>query len=120
MKVELECIAMAGNQYVLTLQGGAPAFPRGELRPGEPPADAMRRIVKEATGTDAPKLEVVELRAGKQDALQIVFRALLVGEPQGEHKRVARMELPERVGTFTGREVEEMLKTGLNYKLTRV
>ena len=114
MRVDLVCVTMAGNQYVL--YGGA--FPQGELRDGEPPADAARRLVKEATGTDAPKLELVDLRA-RPGALVLVFRGLLTSEPQGDAQRVDRMALPESVGALTGREVEEMLKTSLAYKLTR-
>lgn len=114
MKVQLVCIAMWGNQYVL--YGGA--FPEGELRPGEQPAEAMRRLVKDTTGTDAPKLEVVDMHA-TPDALLLVLRALLTSEPRGAFETRARMELPARVGRFSAKEVEDLLKTGLNYKLTR-
>lgn len=105
---------MAGSQYVL--YGGA--FPQGDLGDGEAPADAARRVVKAATGTDAPKLELVDLRA-RPGALLLVFRGLLTSEPQGQPQRVDRMALPESVGLLKGREVEEMLKTSLAYKLTR-
>lgn len=114
MRVELVCVTMAGNQYVLYEQG----FPHGELRDGEAPAEAARRVVKEWTGTDAPKLELIDLRA-RPGALALVFRALLTSDPQGAFRRVERMGLPERVGALSGRDVEEMLKTSLAYKLTR-
>jgi len=114
VRVELVCITMAGSQYVL-YDG---AFPHGELRDGEPPAEAARRVVKAATGTDAPKLELVDLQA-RPGALFLVFRGLLTSDPQGQPKRVDRMALPESVGVLKGREVEEMLKTSLAYKLTR-
>lgn len=114
VRVELVCITMAGNQYVLYEKG----FPHGELRDGEAPADAARRIVKEWTGTDAPKLELVDLRSAP-GALTLVLRAMLTSEPQGQARRAGRMELPESVGALKGRDVEEMLKTSLNYKLTR-
>jgi predicted NUDIX family NTP pyrophosphohydrolase len=116
--VELDCITMAGNQYALFPREGAPVFPRGELRDGEAPADAARRVVKDWSGTDAPpKLEIVDLRAAP-GKLALVFRAHLTADPVGA-KLVPRMGLPERVGPYTGKDVEEMLKTSLAYKLTR-
>src|SRR5438034_463837 len=104
---------MAGSDYWLAADG---AFPEGELREGEAPAAAARRVVHEATGTDAPKLELVDLRASA-DGLLLVFRALLTAEPPSAGARHKRMELPERAGTLSGRDVEEMLKTSLAYKL---
>ena len=117
--VQLVCIAMAGNEYVLWDRAGAWSFPEGALAEGEAPADAARRLVLEWTGTRAPKLELVDLlaSAGK---LTLVMRAMLTDEPQHAPKRAKRFELPEKVGTLTGKYVEEALKTGLNYKLTRV
>lgn len=112
--MDLVCITMAGSQYVVYEDG----FPAGALREGEAPADAARRVVKERTGTDAPKLELVDLRP-RPGALLLVFRAILTSEPQGAPRRVDRMGLPEKVGALAGRDVEEMLKTSLNYKLTR-
>ena len=114
MRVDLVCVTMAGNQYVAYEDG----FPAGELGEGEAPADAARRLVKARTGTDAPKLELVDLRA-RPGGLTLVFRAMLTSEPQGAARRYERMGLPEKVGALTGREVEEMLKTSLAYKLTR-
>lgn len=118
MRVDLVCVTMAGNQYVHYEAG----FPRGELRDGEAPADAARRVVKEWTGTDAPKLELVDLRA-QPGALLLVFRAMLVSDPEaaahGTPRRADRMGLPEKVGALSGRDVDEMLKTSLAYKLTR-
>lgn len=117
-RVLLACIAMSGNQYVLYERDGALSFPQGELRAGEPVADAMRRIVEEWTGTRAPKLELVDLLNGP-DALTLVYRAMLVEEPQGAARRVNRMELPAKVGALDGKHVEDALKTSLAYKLTR-
>ncbi|HVM46346.1 MAG TPA: hypothetical protein VM582_10465 [Candidatus Thermoplasmatota archaeon] len=116
-RVLLECITMVGNEYVLWDREG-PSFPRGELGEGEPPAEAARRLVAEWTGTKTPKLELVDLLA-QPGALVLVFRAMLVEEPKGVALRAKRMELPERVGSLTGKYVEEALKTSLNYKLTR-
>ena len=118
MRVELVVITMSGSQYVLYDKGG-PAFPSGELADGEAPAAAARRLVKEWTGTEAPKLELADLRA-RPGALLLVFRALLTSEPQGAARKVNRMELPEMVGALGGKDVEEVLKTGLSYKLTRI
>lgn len=118
MRTLLACIAMSGSQYVLYERDGAPSFPHGELREGEPVPDAMRRVVAEWTGTRAPKLELVDL-VSAPGALTLVFRALLTEEPQGAPRRVNRMELPARAGPLEGKYVEEALKTSLAYKLTR-
>ena len=115
--VRLVCIAMAGNEYVLWDRNGL-AFPHGELVDGESPADAARRIVASWSSTQAPKLELVDMVAAPGE-LTLVFRALLTSEPAGVAKRVKRMELPERVGSLTGKYVEDALKTSLSYKLTR-
>lgn len=112
-RVSLHVITMAGSEYALV--GGA--FPSGDLRAGEQPAEGARRIVEETTGTRAPKLELVDLRA-EGDELRLVFRALLTDEPKGA-TRARRMELPEKVGALTGKYVEDALKTSLAYKLTR-
>lgn len=117
MRVELVVITMAGSQYVLYDRGG-PAFPSGELRDGEAPAAAARRLVKEWTGTDAPKLELADLRAAP-GVLHLIFRAILTSDPQGAATRVDRMALPAKVGALDGKDVEDILKTGLSYKLTR-
>lgn len=117
-KVGIVCITMVGSEYALWDREGL-TFPNGELREGEAPADATRRIILEWTGTSAPKLELVDL-LHTSGALTLVLRAMLVEEPKNAARRVKRMELPEKVGPFTGRYVEESLKTGLNYKLTRV
>lgn len=117
-RVDLVVITMEGNQYVLYERDGAPVFPHGELADAEAPADAARRIVQDWTGTRAPKLELVDLRAAP-GALTLLFRAMLVDAPQGDAKRAPRMGLPAQVGALTGADVEEALKTSLNYKLTR-
>src|SRR5438067_517345 len=106
---------MTESDYWLAPGG---AFPSGELREGESPADAARRVVREATGTEAPKLELVDLRT-QGAALLLLFRALLTAPPTAGGSRHKRMELPERVGPLAGRDVEEALKTSLAYKLTR-
>ena len=118
MRVALVVVTMEGNQYVYYERDGRPAFPEGELQEGEAPADAARRVVRAWTGTSQPKLELVDLRAAP-GALTLLFRALLVEPPQGDARRAPRMGLPERVGDLRGSEVEEALKTSLNYKLTR-
>lgn len=118
-RVEMDCVTMAGNAYVLFPRDGGLTFPHGELRDGEAPAAAARRIVKEWTGTDAPKLELVDVLA-EPGTLRFVMRALLVAEPEGPVERRGRMELPERVGRFSGKWVEDALKTSLAYKLTRL
>lgn len=117
-RVHLVCITMAGNEYVLSPREGGLAFPHGDLREGEHPAAGARRIVKEWTGTDLPKLELVDMLA-EGGALTLVMRAMLVSDPQGAHERRKRMELPERVGALTGKWIEDALKTSLSYKLTR-
>lgn len=117
-RVELACITMAGSEYVLYPRGGGLVFPHGPLAEGEHPAAGARRLVKEWTGTDAPKLELVDVLA-EPGLLTFVMRAMLVADPQGSPERRRRMELPERVGTLTGRWVEDALKTSLAYKLTR-
>jgi ADP-ribose pyrophosphatase YjhB (NUDIX family) len=119
VRVELECITMSGSQYALFARDGKPpAFPSGALGDGEHPATAARRLVKEWSGTEAPKLEMVDFVASP-GRLALVFRALLTSEPKGA-TLAPRMGLPERVGALAGKEVEEMLKTSLAYKLTRV
>lgn len=116
-RVLLECIAMAGSEYVLWEREGL-VFPHGELRDGETPAEGARRLVEEWTGTKAPKLELVDLLAAP-GSLTLVFRAILTDEPTGSPKRFPRMGLPERVGALKGAYVDDALKTSLNYKLTR-
>ena len=115
--VRLACITMVGNEYALWDRDGL-TFPHGELKDGEQPADALRRIVEEWTGTKAPKLEMVDVVA-KPGELLLVARAMLVEDPKGAAKRAKRMELPEKLGMLSGKYVEESLKTSLNYKLTR-
>lgn len=116
-RVLLECITMLGSEYVLWDRSGL-AFPHGELKDGESPAEAARRLVLEWTGTKAPKLELADMLAAP-GTLTLVFRAMLTEEPQGAATRAKRMELPEKVGALSGKYVEETLKTSLNYKLTR-
>ena len=116
--VQLVCIAMAGNEYVLWERGGALSFPEASLADGESPADAARRLVLEWSGTRLPKLELVDVLASP-GKLTLVMRAMLIEEPQGVARRAKRFELPEKVGSLTGKYVEDALKTGLNYKLTR-
>lgn len=118
-RVDLLCITMAGAEYVLYPRDGGLVFPHGEVRDGEHPAAAARRVVKEWTSTDSPKLELVDVLA-EPGSLTFVLRALLVSDPQGTHERRKRMELPERVGRLSGKWVEEALKTSLAYKLTRL
>lgn len=115
--VRLACITMAGNEYALWDRNGL-TFPHGDVRDSESPADAARRIVEEWTSTKAPKLELIDMLA-EPGALTLVFRAILTEDPQGVAKRAKRMELPENVGTLSGKYVEDALKTSLNYKLTR-
>ncbi|HWG92404.1 MAG TPA: NUDIX domain-containing protein [Candidatus Thermoplasmatota archaeon] len=123
-------IVMDGTRYALFRphHGGEPVFPHGAFKVGEAPAEAARRLVKEWTGTDNPKLEVVDFLTrdgpGGHKTLEFVFRALLtdapkVGPAASELVHRNRMELPDRVGTLQGRWIEDALKTGLNYKLTR-
>lgn len=118
-RVRLDVVTMAGNEYILYERGGAPQFPNDALREGEHPAAGARRVVKEWTGTDAPKLELVDLRVAAPDELSFLFRAHLTADPAGKPTRAKRMELPAMVGTLKGSEVEEALKTSLSYKLTR-
>lgn len=115
--VRLVCITMVGSEYALWDKDGL-TFPHGEVKDGEQPAEAMRRIVEDWTGTRNPKLEMVDVVA-KPGELLLVARAMLVEEPKGVAKRAKRMELPDKVGALTGKYVEESLKTSLNYKLTR-
>lgn len=115
--VRLVCITMAGSEYALWDRNGI-SFPHGELQDGETPADAVRRILADWTGTKAPKLELADLLS-EPGTLTLVFRAMLTEEPKGVAKRAKRMELPERVGALSGKYVEDALKTSLNYKLTR-
>jgi len=116
-RVLVECVTMVGSEYVLWDKDGL-RFPHGDLRDGEAPGDAARRLVLEWSGTKAPKLEMVDV-LGAPGSLTLVIRAMLVEEPQGVAKRAKRMELPDKVGALTGKYVEEALKTSLNYKLTR-
>ena len=118
-RVHLVCVTMAGNEYVLYPREGGLSFPHGDLRDGEAPAAGARRLVQEWTGTEAPKLELVDLLA-EPGTLTLVMRAMLVSEPKGPVERRKRMELPERVGALSGKWIEDALKTSLNYKLTRV
>ena len=114
-RVEVVCITMVGSDYWLAPSG---AFPAGELRDGESPAVAARRVVHEATATDSPKLELVDMRTDG-GTMRLIFRALLTSDPKEGGARHKRMELPERVGMLSGKDVEEMLRTSLAYKLTR-
>lgn len=115
--VRLVCITMTGNEYALWEREGL-SFPHDEVREGESPADAARRVVQEWTSTKAPKLELVDMLASA-GTLTLVFRAMLTEDPRGVTRRIKRMELPERVGALAGKYVEDALKTSLNYKLTR-
>lgn len=116
--VRVECVTMVGSEYVLFERNGVLSFPHGELKVGEAPGDAARRIVADWTSTKSPKLELVDV-VSSAEGLTLVMRAMLVEEPQGVVKRAKRMELPEKVGALSGKYVEEALKTSLNYKLTR-
>ncbi|MFA5860348.1 MAG: hypothetical protein WDA16_01500 [Candidatus Thermoplasmatota archaeon] len=118
-RVRLDVVTMAGNEYVLYERDGTVQFPHDELRSGEHPAAGARRVVHAWTGTDAPKLELVDLRVVAPDVLSLVFRAHLTAEPTGKPVRAKRMELPVTVGDLKGSDVEEALKTSLSYKLTR-
>lgn len=118
MRVLLDVVTMLGSQFVLYERDGAKVFPAGELRDGEHPAEGARRLVLEWTGTKAPKLELADLRV-KPGELHMIFRAMLTDDPRGKPARANRMELPEKVGALSGKEVEEALKTSLSYKLTR-
>lgn len=119
MRVRLECVTMLGNEYALWRRDGRLLFPHGELRDGEAPADAVRRVVEEWTGTRAPKVELADLLA-HDGGLLLLFRAVLTEDPKGEPpQRFKRMELPEDAGALGGRRVEDALKTSLSYKLTR-
>lgn len=116
-QLRLVCITMAGHEYAL-FDGG---FPEGEPRDGEPIGDAARRLVDEWTGTQLPKLEIVDLLAAP-GRLTFVMRALLITEPASTTRkltRAKRMELPAKVGSLDGKYVEEALKTSSSYKLTR-
>ncbi|HEX2022710.1 MAG TPA: NUDIX domain-containing protein [Candidatus Thermoplasmatota archaeon] len=117
-RVDLVLVTMAGSEYALFERDGGPAFPHGELRDGEAPAEAARRLVAEWTGTRAPKLEVLDFLAAP-GRLTLVMRALLSDAPSTPHRRAPRMGLPAKVGALDGKYVEEALKTSLAYKLTR-
>lgn len=118
MRVLLDVITMQGSRYVLVERDGSARFPAGELAAGETPGAAARRILKESTGLEGPKLEVVDMRPAGGD-LQVVFRALVGDAPKTPHRTAGRYELPEDLGRLTGAYVEEALKTSFAYKLTR-
>lgn len=119
-RVRLTCITMAGNEYVLYQDhDGQATFPHGELADAEPPAEAARRILRQWTKTEAPKLELSDMRATPGE-LHLLFRAHLTQDPHDATGRAPRMGLPERVGVFSGKEIEESLKTSLSYKLSRM
>ncbi len=121
-RLTLSVVTLAGTDYLLfrTPKGGW-NFPTGEFVEGESPAVAARRLVREWTGTSEPKLELLDFRAEAAGGLRFVFRALLTADPTPtvETGRFKRMEIPSLDGPITPREVEEMQKTGLSYKLTR-
>lgn len=117
-RVQLVCITMAGAEYVYYERDAGLSFPQGELREGESPAQAARRLVEEWTGTMAPKLEMVDITA-QPGTLTFVMRAMLVESPTGSPRKAPRMGLPAKVGLLDGKYIEEALKTSLAYKLTR-
>lgn len=117
-RLSLTIVTLAGTEYVLFEREGAWAFPSDAFREGESPGAAARRVVEEWTGTTSPKLELMDFVAAN-DELRFVFRAILTSDPKGAVKRFPRMGLPERVGHLASKDVEEMQKTGLSYKLTR-
>lgn len=119
--LRLTVVTLAGQAYVLLSDGdGKQAFPHGGIEAGESPAAAARRVVKEWTGTDAPKLELMDF-VPREDALELVFRAFLTGDPVTDRKVTGapRGGLPDRVNGFDAAALEEMQKTSLSYKLTR-
>lgn len=115
---------MYDQKYILLpLSGGATAFafPEGVLGAGEAPAEAVRRILDSSIGTEVAggaKLELLDLLPADGDLL-LLFRALLTELPSVPHRAANRMELPNKVGRFAGRAVEDAMKTSLAYKLTR-
>lgn len=113
-------VTLAGAEYVLFEGDAGPTFPTDEIRAGEAPADAARRVVGEWTGTKDPKLELMDFRV-EGDALRFVFRAHLTADLATDraHARHGRGGLPELAGPLEAREIEEMQKTSLSYKLTR-
>lgn len=117
-RVRLEIVTMVGSDYVTWDSDGLPTFPHGDLDDGESVPAAARRIVHAFSQTENPKLELIDIRS-EPGAVTLVLRAMLVSDPQGKTRRFKRMELPERVGSTTGRSVEEALKTSIAYKLTR-
>ncbi len=124
----LDVITMVGAEFVLMRtkeSGDAWGFPSDTFHVGESPADAARRVVTAWTQTRAPKLELVDWRVSHDPwEMAFVFRALLIEEPKVggavvELKRMNRAELAGTLGRLDGAWVQDALKTGLNYKLTR-
>lgn len=111
-------VTLSGTEYALFERDSEPRFPDGAFAKGESPRDACRRLLREWCGHDEAKLEVLDFVTAPGSVL-FVFRALLTEPPRTPHKRVARMTLPSQVGALKAGEIEEMQKTGLNYKLTR-
>lgn len=118
MRVTLDLVTMQGARYVLLDRGNGPEFPHGELKSGEAPGAAARRILLDWTGLTDPKLEVVDF-VTEADELRMLFRAISADLPKVAHKTAGRMELPPKLGRLTGPAVEEALKTSLAYKLIR-
>ncbi len=128
--LSLDVITMVGAEFVLmkprkTKDPETLVFPSSDFLVDESPADAARRVVEAWTGTKNPKLELVDWRVTTSPwEMAFVFRALLIDEPVATDEvesftRVNRMDLPAQIGRLEGAWVQEALKTGLNYKLTR-
>ncbi|MHB8586298.1 MAG: hypothetical protein ACYDDF_10755 [Thermoplasmatota archaeon] len=127
MRATILLIPMYDQRYILRAGSGraasdtAPSFPEGPLAAGEMLGVAARRLLGEAgLAAASPKLDLVDIVPNGPD-LRIVIRAFLTEPPAATAPFVTfgRMELPAAMEPVSAQYVEETLRTGINYKLTR-
>lgn len=121
--LRLVVVTLYGQEYVAfkPREGGGDAewtFPHDALKDGESPAAAAKRVVAEWSGTENPKLELMDF-VTEEGTLTLAFRAFVMDDPKEECARFPRGGLPDTVGPLPAATVEDMQKTSLSYKLTR-
>lgn len=84
-----------------TNQMGRPALPQGEIRHGENPRDAARRILKEITGITSRRLAVTGTYTDPADVLTLGYVSL------GEEEQYA---IPGHYAPLVGRNDNEVLE----------
>ena len=102
-QLDVRCVVRDGDGAVLLREGnGEWMVPRGQTRPDEPPAAAVRRIVRQTAGVecaivDAVSADIHGIRNGDDESASTVYRLSVVftadvvdsADPNGESVRWA-------------------------------